>query len=69
MNFTQEQITHFLRHYLIWAFTMTFAGHYLHKLFLEKFNIDLKHYIELIVIGIIGVSTVPVLIKILKKRD
>ena len=53
----------------IWAFTMTFAGHYLHKLFLEKFNIDLKHYIEFIVIGIIGVSTVPVLIKILKKRD
>ena len=49
----------------IWAFTMVFAGHYLHKLFLEKFNIDLKHYIEFIVIGIIGVSTLPIAIKFL----
>lgn len=53
---------------LLWAFTMTFAGHYLYQLFLEKFNIDLKHYIEFIVIGIVGFTTVPVLIKLLKKR-
>lgn len=51
----------------VWAFTMVFAGHYLHKLFLEKFNIDLKHYIEFIVIGIILVTTFPVLLKLLKK--
>lgn len=51
----------------IWAFTMVFAGHYLHKLFLEKFNIDLKHYIEFIVIGIILLTTFPVLLKLLKK--
>lgn len=51
----------------VWAFTMVFAGHYLYKLFLEKFNIDLKHYIEFIVIGIIMLTTFPVLIKLLKK--
>ena len=51
----------------VWAFTMVFAGHYLYKLFLEKFNIDLKHYIEYIVIGIIMVTTFPVLLKLLKK--
>ena len=51
---------------LLWAFTMIFAGHYLYQLFLEKFQIDLKHYIEFIVLGIIGVTTVPVLIKLLK---
>ena len=52
----------------IWAFTMIFAGHYLHQLFLEKFNIDLKHYIEYIVIGIVLFTTFPVIIKLLKRR-
>jgi membrane-associated protein len=52
----------------LWAFTMIFSGHYLYELFLQKFNIDLKHYIEFIVLGIIGVTTVPVLIKLLKKK-
>lgn len=52
----------------LWAFSMIFAGHYLHQLFLEKFNIDLKHYIEFIVIGIVGFTTIPVLWKLLKKR-
>jgi membrane-associated protein len=53
---------------ILWAFTMVFAGHYLYQLFLEKFNIDLKHYIEFIVIGIILVTTLPVLMKLLKKQ-
>ena len=53
---------------ILWSFTMTFAGHYLYELFKIKFDIDLKHYIEFIVIGIILITTVPVLIKILKKR-
>ncbi|MBN8643163.1 MAG: VTT domain-containing protein [Flavobacteriales bacterium] len=53
----------------LWSFTMIFAGHYLYELFLNSFNIDLKHYIEYIVIGIILVTTIPVLLKILKKRS
>lgn len=53
----------------LWSFTMIFAGHYLYELFLNSFGIDLKHYIEYIVIGIILVTTIPVLMKILKKRN
>jgi membrane-associated protein len=53
---------------VLWSFTMIFSGHYLHQLFLEKFQIDLKHYIEYIVIIIILITTLPVLIKLLKKN-
>lgn len=52
----------------LWSFTMIFAGHYLYTLFLEKFQIDLKHYIEYIVIGIVLVTTLPVILKFLKKK-
>lgn len=53
---------------ILWSFTMTFAGHYLYELFKEKLGIDLKHYIEFIVIGIILITTVPVVAKLLMKR-
>lgn len=53
---------------ILWSFVMIFAGHYLYELFLTQFKIDLKHYIEFIVIGIVLVTTIPVLIKLLKKR-
>jgi membrane-associated protein len=52
----------------LWSFTMIFAGHYLYELFLKKFQIDLKHYIEYIVIGIVLVTTLPVIFKFLKKK-
>jgi membrane-associated protein len=51
----------------LWSFAMIFAGHYLYELFLTKFHIDLKHYIEIIVIGIVVVTTFPVIMKLLKK--
>jgi membrane-associated protein len=53
---------------VLWSFSMIFAGHYLSALFLEKFDIDLKKHIEYIVIGIVLVTTLPVLWKLLKKR-
>lgn len=53
---------------VLWSFTMIFAGHYLYELFLSQFNIDLKHYIEYIVIGIVLFTTIPVLWKLLKKK-
>lgn len=53
---------------VLWSFTMTFAGHYLYELFKNEFGIDLKHYIEFIVIGIIAITTIPVLWKLFKKR-
>lgn len=52
----------------LWSFVLVFAGHYLYEMFLHKFNIDLKHYIEYIIIIIILISTFPVLMKLLKKR-
>ncbi len=53
---------------ILWSFTMIFAGHYLSALFMEKFNIDLKSHIEYIVLGIVFVTTAPVLWKLFKKR-
>jgi membrane-associated protein len=51
----------------LWSFILIFSGHYLYGIFLEN-GIDLKHHIEKIVIGIILISTIPVLFKILKKK-
>jgi membrane-associated protein len=53
---------------ILWSFSLIFAGHYLSALFLDKFNIDLKSHIEYIVIGIVLITTVPVLFKLLKKK-
>lgn len=53
---------------ILWSVTMIFSGHYLYELFLTQFKIDLKHYIEFIVIGIIAVTTIPVLLKLFKKK-
>lgn len=51
----------------LWSFVLIFSGHYLYGLFLEK-GIDLKKHIELIVIVIILISTLPVAMKLLKKK-
>jgi len=49
---------------IAWAFTMLFAGHYLYKIILEKFGFDLKEHLEVIVLGIILITTAPVIYKI-----
>ena len=51
-----------------WSFSLIFAGHYLYKFFLDNYQIDLKHYIEYIVIGIVLVTTLPVILKFIKKK-
>lgn len=51
-----------------WVFTMLIAGHYLDKLFLNNFGLDLKKHLEFIVIGIIAITTLPVLYKILVEK-
>ena len=51
----------------LWSFVLIFSGHYLYGWFLKKYNIDLKEHIELIVIGIIILSTAPVFMKFFKK--
>jgi membrane-associated protein len=53
---------------IAWAVIMLFAGHYLYKFFLNQFGFDLKERLEIIVLGIIFITTAPVLIKLIGKR-
>jgi membrane-associated protein len=50
---------------LAWVFSMLMAGHFLYKLALNQFNFDLKAHLEIIVLCIVAVTTIPVLIKII----
>ncbi len=54
-----------------WVVTMLFAGHYLQAIVLKYMHFDLKDHLEVIVIGIVLVTTAPILIKLLtgKKRS
>ena len=54
-----------------WSFTLIFAGHYLDSLFRNQFQIDLKKHLEMIVLGIVLVTTLPILFKIIfgKTKD
>ncbi len=56
---------------VLWSFLLIFAGHYLDKLFIDQFGIDLKQKLELIIIVIVLITTVPVILKFLfgKKQD
>jgi membrane-associated protein len=48
----------------IWVFVMVISGHYLQKIILDNFGFDLKKHLEVIVIGIVLVTTLPVLAKV-----
>lgn len=50
---------------LLWSFTIVFAGHYLDRLFLNKFGIDLKVHLEIIVLVMVLVTTLPVVLKLI----
>ncbi len=55
-----------------WVFSMLFAGHYLQAIILKYFHFDLKNHLEVIVIGIVLITTAPVIIKLFfgkKKPD
>jgi len=52
-----------------WSFTMIFAGHYLDKLFMDQFGIDLKKKLEIIVLVIVLVTTLPIVIKFFFTKD
>ncbi|MET0300338.1 MAG: VTT domain-containing protein [Flavitalea sp.] len=49
---------------IAWVASMLLAGHYLDKFFLRNFNFDLKKHLELIVLGIVLVTTLPVIYKL-----
>lgn len=48
---------------ILWSFSLIFAGHYLDKLFLDQFGINLKEKLEFIIIVIVLITTVPVVLK------
>jgi membrane-associated protein len=47
-----------------WVFTMLVAGHFLQKWILSQFDFNLKEHLEVIVVGIVLVTTAPVFIKL-----
>jgi len=51
-----------------WVFSMLFGGFFLQKWVWELFNFDLKEHLEIIVLGIVLVTTAPVLIKMFSKK-
>ena len=54
-----------------WVYSMLIAGHYLQTFILNQFQYDLKSHLEVIVIGIVFVTTAPVILKMLfgKKKS
>lgn len=55
----------------LWSFSLIFAGHYLDRLFMDQFGIDLKAHLEMIIIIIVLLTTVPLLLKFFfgKKKE
>lgn len=57
---------------VLWVSSMLLAGHFLQTMVMKKWGYDLKEHLEVIVLIIIGVTTIPILWKIFfikKKTD
>lgn len=54
-----------------WVSSMIFSGYFLQKWILSEFGFDLKQHLEIIVLSIVLITTLPVLYKIIfsKKKD
>lgn len=52
---------------IAWVAAMLIGGHFLQKFILNQFGFDLKEHLEVIVLGIVLVTTLPVLIKIFSR--
>ncbi|MEO7312334.1 MAG: DedA family protein [Chitinophagaceae bacterium] len=51
-----------------WVTTMILAGHFLQKWTWDWFHFDLKSHLEIIVLGIVLITTAPVIIKLVSGR-
>ena len=49
---------------IAWVGSMILGGHFLQQWILKQFDFDLKQHLEIIVIGIVLVTTAPVIIKL-----
>lgn len=55
---------------ILWSFSLIFAGHYLDKIFMDQFGIDLKSHLEMIILIIVLITTVPLIMKFFfRKKD
>jgi len=56
---------------LAWVCSMLFGGHYLQQWLYNSIKFDLKSHLEVIVIGIVLITTAPIFIKIIsdKRKD
>lgn len=55
----------------LWSYLLIFSGHYLDKLFIEQFGIDLKTHLEIIILVIVLITTIPLVLKVVfgKKKE
>jgi len=53
---------------ILWSFILVYSGHYLYGFFLERFDIDLKHHIEKIIIILVVATTLPLVMKAIKNK-
>lgn len=54
---------------MLWVATMLLGGHFLQRLIEDQFDFDLKQHLEVIVIGIVIITTFPVLWKVFSKSN
>ena len=54
---------------IAWVGSMLCAGHLLQAWILERFQFDLKQHLEVIVLGIVFITTVPVIIKVITHKS
>lgn len=52
-----------------WVFSMLFAGHFLQKWILSQFGFDLRLHLEVIVLGIVFVTTAPIIYKLIFHKE
>jgi len=53
---------------VLWVGSMLLGGHFLQRFIMKEFNFDLKEHLEVIVIGIVVVTTFPVIWKVLAPK-
>jgi len=54
---------------IAWVASMLCAGHFLQAWILNHFQFDLKKHLEVIVLGIVFITTVPVIIKVVTHKS
>ncbi len=54
---------------ILWVTSMIFGGHFLQTWILEHFQFDLKKQLEVIVLGIVFITTAPVIFKVITHRS